>query len=270
MNEIEALFDETGGLAQNIDGFQPREAQLSMAKAVENAIQTKRHLVAEAGTGTGKTFAYLVPAILSGKKTILSTGTRNLQDQLFEKDFPLIRDALKVPVQAAVLKGRANYLCLYRLDQAYTSQVGFDKEQAAELNKIQRWSKQTTVGDVAEVTSVPEGSMIWQQVTSTADNCLGQDCPMASECFPMLARRKAHDVDILIVNHHLLCADWALKDDGFGQLLPEAELVVVDEAHQLIDTASRFLGTAVSARQILSLLSDISTEQLKVASDMRH
>lgn len=268
MNEIVALFDETGGLAQNIDGFQPREGQLSMAQAVESAIQTQRHLVAEAGTGTGKTFAYLVPAILSGKKTILSTGTRNLQDQLFEKDFPLIRDALKVPVQAAVLKGRANYLCLYRLDQAYNSQVGFDKEQAAELNKIQRWSERTTVGDVAEVTTVPESSMVWLQVTSTADNCLGQDCPMISECFPMLARRKAQDVDVLIVNHHLLCADWALKDDGFGQLLPEAELVVVDEAHQLIDTASRFLGTAVSARQILSLLSDISTEQLKIASDM--
>ncbi len=239
-----------------------------MAQAIERAINQRRHLVAEAGTGTGKTFAYLIPAILSGKKTIISTGTRNLQDQIFEKDFPLVRDALKVPVQGAVLKGRANYLCLYRLDQAQQQTMGFDKETAAELSDIQRWSSQTREGDIVEVSTVAEDSPVWQQVTSTADNCVGQDCPMLAECFPMKARRVAQEVDVLIVNHHLLCADWSLKDDGFGQLLPEAELIIVDEAHQLIDTASRFLGVSVSARQILSLLSDISAEQLKVASDM--
>jgi len=239
-----------------------------MAQAIERAINQRRHLVAEAGTGTGKTFAYLIPAILSGKKTIISTGTRNLQDQIFEKDFPLVRDALNVPVQGAVLKGRANYLCLYRLDQAQQQTMGFDKETAAELSDIQRWSSQTREGDIVEVSTVAEDSPVWQQVTSTADNCVGQDCPMLAECFPMKARRVAQEVDVLIVNHHLLCADWSLKDDGFGQLLPEAELIIVDEAHQLIDTASRFLGVSVSARQILSLLSDISAEQLKVASDM--
>jgi len=239
-----------------------------MALAIEHAINQRRHLVAEAGTGTGKTFAYLIPAILSGKKTIISTGTRNLQDQIFEKDFPLVRDALNVPVQGAVLKGRANYLCLYRLDQAQQQTIGFDKETAAQLGDIQRWSSQTKEGDIVEVSTVAEDSPVWQQVTSTADNCIGQDCPMLAECFPMKARRVAQEVDVLIVNHHLLCADWSLKDDGFGQLLPEAELVIVDEAHQLIDTASRFLGVSVSARQILSLLSDISVEQLKVASDM--
>ncbi|PCH84180.1 MAG: helicase [Piscirickettsiaceae bacterium] len=239
-----------------------------MAQAVEKAIIQRSHLVAEAGTGTGKTFAYLVPAILSGKKTIISTGTKNLQDQIFNKDFPLIRDALKVPVQAAVLKGRSNYLCLYRMEQALDQQVGFDRQLETELTSIKRWSNQTHVGDIVEVTSVAEDSPVWSYVTSTADNCLGQDCPLVADCYPLKARREAQEVDVLIVNHHLLCADWSLKDDGFGQLLPDADVVIVDEAHQLIDTASRFLGVSVGARQILSLLGDISAEQLKVASDM--
>lgn len=239
-----------------------------MAQAVEKAIIQRSHLVAEAGTGTGKTFAYLVPVILSGKKTIISTGTKNLQDQIFNKDFPLIRDALKVPVQAAVLKGRSNYLCLYRMEQALDQQVGFDRQLETELTSIKRWSNQTHVGDIVEVTSVAEDSPVWSYVTSTADNCLGQDCPLVADCYPLKARREAQEVDVLIVNHHLLCADWSLKDDGFGQLLPDADVVIVDEAHQLIDTASRFLGVSVGARQILSLLGDISAEQLKVASDM--
>ncbi len=268
MHDLDSIFGADGELANHINGFQPRKGQLEMAHAIERAIEQQTHLVAEAGTGTGKTFAYLIPAILSGKKTIISTGTRNLQDQIFEKDFPLIRNALNVPVQGAVLKGRSNYLCMYRLDQAQIQTAGFDKELAADLREIERWSNQTTDGDIAEVTSVSEDSFVWQQVTSTADNCLGQDCPMVSECYPLLARKKAQGVDVLIVNHHLLCADWSLKDDGFGQLLPDAELIIIDEAHQLIDTASRFLGVSVSARQILTLLADVSSEQLKIASDM--
>ncbi|ORU94070.1 MAG: helicase [Cycloclasticus sp. symbiont of Bathymodiolus heckerae] len=268
MHDLDSIFGPSGELVQYVKGFQPREGQLSMALAIERAIANQTHLIAEAGTGTGKTFAYLIPAILSGKKTIISTGTRNLQDQIFEKDFPLIRDVLKVPVQGAVLKGRSNYLCIYRLDQAQMQTSGFDKESSADLQEIDRWSHQTIDGDIAEVTTVAEDSFVWQQVTSTADNCLGQECPMVGECFPLLARKKAQEVDVLIVNHHLLCADWSLKDDGFGQLLPDAELIIIDEAHQLIDTASRFLGVSISARQILSLLGDISAEQLKVASDM--
>ncbi|PCI22237.1 MAG: helicase [Piscirickettsiaceae bacterium] len=267
MHELDTIFGSTGSLVEHINGFQPRNGQLSMAQAVEKAIVQRSHLLAEAGTGTGKTFAYLVPAILSGKKIIISTGTRNLQDQIFEKDFPLIRDALKVPVQAAVLKGRSNYLCLYRMEQALDQQVGFDRQLESELTSIKRWSKRTHIGDIVEVTSVAEDSQVWGYVTSTADNCLGQDCPLAAECYPLKARRDAQEVDVLIVNHHLLCADWSLKDDGFGQLLPEAEVVIVDEAHQLIDTASQFLGVSFSARQILSLLGDISAEQLKIASD---
>ncbi len=268
MHDLDSIFGSNGELVKHINGFQPREGQLAMAHAIERAIGQQTHLVAEAGTGTGKTFAYLIPAILSGKKTIISTGTRNLQDQIFEKDFPLIRDVLKLPTQGAVLKGRSNYLCLYRLNQAQMQTSGFNAEADAELAEIERWSNQTIDGDIAEVTSVAEDSFVWQQVTSTADNCLGQECPMITECHPLLARKKAQEVDVLIVNHHLLCADWSLKDDGFGQLLPDAELIIIDEAHQLIDTASRFLGISVSARQILTLLSDVSSEQLKLASDM--
>ena len=268
MHDLDSIFGSDGELVKHINGFQPREGQVAMAHAIERAIEQQTHLVAEAGTGTGKTFAYLIPAMLSGKKTIISTGTRNLQDQIFEKDFPLIRDVLKVPTQGAVLKGRSNYLCLYRLNQAQIQTSGFNAEADAELAEIERWSNQTIDGDIAEVTSVAEDSFVWQQVTSTADNCLGQECPMMTECHPLLARKKAQEVDVLIVNHHLLCADWSLKDDGFGQLLPDAELIIIDEAHQLIDTASRFLGISVSARQILTLLSDVSSEQLKLASDM--
>lgn len=268
MYDLDSILGSNGDLVKHIEGFQSREGQLSMAQAIERAINQRTHLVAEAGTGTGKTFAYLIPAILSGKKTIISTGTRNLQDQIFEKDFPLIRDILKRPVEGAVLKGRANYLCLYRLNQAKMQTSSLIKETDVELTEIERWSHQTLEGDIAEVTSVAEDSLVWQQVTSTADNCLGQECPMVSECFPLIARKKAQEVDVLIVNHHLLCADWSLKDDGFGQLLPEAELIIIDEAHQLIDTASRFLGISVSARQVLTLLSDIGSEQLKLASDM--
>ena len=268
MHDLDSIFGSDGELVKHINGFQPREGQMAMAHAIERAIEQQTHLVAEAGTGTGKTFAYLIPAMLSGKKTIISTGTRNLQDQIFEKDFPLIRDVLKVPTEGAVLKGRSNYLCLYRLNQAQIQTSGFNAEADAELAEIERWSNQTIDGDIAEVTSVAEDSFVWQQVTSTADNCLGQECPMMTECHPLLARKKAQEVDVLIVNHHLLCADWSLKDDGFGQLLPDAELIIIDEAHQLIDTASRFLGISVSARQILTLLSDVSSEQLKLASDM--
>ncbi len=239
-----------------------------MAQEIATAIASKEHFIAEAGTGTGKTFAYLIPAILSGRRTILSTGTRNLQDQLFIKDIPLIRSVLPVSFQAALLKGRSNYLCRYRLSNTLDSGAAFSREDARALNRIKQWSGKTHTGDIAEVASVPETSPIWHQVTSTADNCLGQDCPDYQECFLVKSRRKAQDAEILVVNHHLLCADWALRDDGFGELLPQAEVIIVDEAHQLHDTASRFLGLSVSARQLNDLSRDVVLEHLQGAADM--
>lgn len=267
MSDLMTVFGPGGALARQIPGYQLRDSQLAMAQAVQEALDAEEHLVAEAGTGTGKTFAYLVPAILSGKKTLVSTATRNLQDQLVEKDFPLIRDALKVPVEAAVLKGRSNYLCLYRLQHTQAHQAGLWGSQQQDLAAIEDWSEWTRSGDISEVRAVAEDSPIWPQVTSTADNCLGQDCPLIHDCFPLKARRKAQDVDVLIVNHHLLCADWSLKDDGFGELLPDAEVVIIDEAHQLVDTATQFLGLSLSARQLLLFAQDVVAEQEAVALD---
>nr|WP_305907675.1 ATP-dependent DNA helicase [Methylomarinum sp. Ch1-1]MDP4520444.1 ATP-dependent DNA helicase [Methylomarinum sp. Ch1-1] len=246
MTEFEQIFASDGALASVISGYRPRSAQLEMAEAIASAIAEEQNLIAEAGTGTGKTFAYLLPAILSGKKVIVSTGTKNLQDQLFNKDLPLIRKALKkTPFKAALLKGRANYLCIYRLDNALNSSFGHHKEDAAALAQIKSWSKRTKVGDISEISDVKEGDPVWFNATSTVDNCLGQDCPDYADCFLVKARKRAQESDIIVVNHHLLCADWSIRETGFGELLPNVEVVIIDEAHQLADTASNFLGTSL-------------------------
>jgi len=239
-----------------------------MAEAIAKAIDSNQHLIAEAGTGTGKTFAYLVPAILSGKKVIISTGTKNLQDQLFNKDLPVIRKAILHPFVAALLKGRSNYLCTYRLQNALSSTIGFSKEDAASLSKIKSWSKHTQTGDISEISDVSETDPIWYQATSTIENCLGQDCPDYADCFLVKARKKAQECEILVVNHHLLCADWSIRDSGFGELLPNAEVVIIDEAHQLADTASNFLGLNLSAKQLTDLAQDSLLEYFKDATDI--
>lgn len=227
-----------------------------MAQAIADAIEHQQNFIAEAGTGTGKTFAYLVPAILSGKKTVISTGTKNLQDQLFNKDLPLVRKALNTPCTVALLKGRSNYLCPYRLQKSLDSTFGYGKEEAAALSKIKSWSQRTQTGDISEMTEVNEGDPVWFMATSTVDNCLGQECPDYDKCFLMKARKKAQDSDLIVVNHHLLCADWSIRDGGFGELLPKAEVIIVDEAHQLAETAANFLGTHVGGKQMLDLASD--------------
>ena len=268
MKELEAFFSTNGPLAKVIPGYQPRTAQIEMATAITQAIDEHRHLIAEAGTGTGKTFAYLIPAILSGKKTLISTGTKNLQDQLFNKDLPIIRKALKVPFMAALLKGRSNYLCSYRLTNAFNSTLGFGKEEAAALARIKSWAQRTKTGDIAEMSGVPEADPIWYQATSTLENCLGQDCPDYADCFLVKARKKAQECEILVVNHHLLCADWSIRDGGFGELLPKAEVIIIDEAHQLAGTASDFLGVSLGAKQLYDLAQDTLVEYFKDATDM--
>ncbi len=268
MTDTKQFFSNKGALSTVISGYQAREAQMEMAEAIATAIDKKQHLIAEAGTGTGKTFAYLVPAILSGKKTIISTGTKNLQDQLFNKDLPVIRKAMKKPFLAALLKGRSNYLCTYRLQNALTSTIGFTKEDAGALAKINAWAKRTQTGDIAEMSGVNEGDPIWYQATSTPDNCLGQDCPDYAECYLVKARKNAQEADVIVVNHHLLCADWSIRDNGFGELLPNAEVVVIDEAHQLADTASNFLGVNLGAKQLSDLAQDALMEYFKDATDL--
>jgi ATP-dependent DNA helicase DinG len=268
VSTVNSFFSANGALATAIAGYQPRVAQLDMANAVSYAIEQQQHLIAEAGTGTGKTFAYLVPVILSGKRVIISTGTKNLQDQLFNKDLPLLRRAIAKPFTASLLKGRSNYLCIYRLENSLTSHIGFSKEEAKTLAKINVWAKRTTTGDIADMPSVAETDPAWYHATSTQDNCLGQDCEDYADCFLVQARKRAKEADIVVVNHHVLCADWSLRDGGFGELLPSADVVIIDEAHQLAETASNFLGNSISAKALHDLAEETLTEYFKEASDV--
>jgi ATP-dependent DNA helicase DinG len=266
--ELENLFTSDGPIAKIIDGYLPRTAQVEMAQAIAKTIHEKQNLIAEAGTGTGKTIAYLLPAILSGKKVIISTGTKNLQDQLFNKDLPVIRKALSIPFSAALLKGRNNYLCLYRLHNAMHTHSGFSSEDASALAKINRWSGTTRSGDITDMPDVPESSPAWFYATSTVDNCLGQDCPNISDCHLVKARKHAQEAEIVVVNHHLLCADWSIREIGFGELLPDADVIIIDEAHQLSETASNFLGISLGAKQFNDLAEETLVEYFKDATDM--
>jgi len=268
MTELESFFSGDGSLSKVIPGYLPRSSQFEMAKSIQEAIANNKNLIAEAGTGTGKTFAYLVPAILSRKKVIVSTGTKNLQDQLFNKDLPVIRKAINTTFKSALLKGRANYLCTYRLENALNTSFGFSKEDASALARIKAWSKRTKVGDISEISDVAEGDPIWSQATSNVDNCLGKECKDYDDCFLVQARKRAQESDVIVVNHYLLCADWSIRDSGFGELLPNAEVVIIDEAHQLSEIASNFLGLSLSAKQLNELATDTLAEYFKDAKDM--
>lgn len=267
MDDSRQALSATGPIAALIPGYAPRIQQQELASAVAEALQEHQVLIAEAGTGTGKTFAYLVPALLSGKKVIISTGTKNLQDQLFHKDLPLVRKALGVPVSIALLKGRANYLCLYRMELALSDGRFPTRSQIADLQAIHKWAGRTRTGDIAEHTRLAEDSMLWMQVTSSTDNCLGNDCEHYDDCHLMQARRSAQAADIVVVNHHLLFADMALRDEGINDLLPDADALILDEAHQLPETASGFFGTTVSSYQLLELARDCITEDLREAGE---
>ncbi len=258
-----------GAMARCIDGFLPRQQQQEMAVAVEDAIENYKTLVCEAGTGTGKTFAYLVPALLSGQKVIVSTGTKNLQDQLFQKDLPLVRKALQVPVQTALLKGRSNYLCLYRLTVAEEEGRLASREMVHQLRTVREWAGMTNSGDITELMDVGEDSPLWPLVTSTADNCLGSDCPCFEDCHVSKARREAQNADVVVINHHLLMADMVLREDGFGELLPSANAYIIDEAHQLPEIATNFFGQNLSGRQLLDLAKDTVAEFHSSAADSK-
>ncbi|WP_438863547.1 ATP-dependent DNA helicase [Neptunicella sp.] len=256
MPTIKQAFAKQGYLSEAIDGFIPRQAQTDMAVAVGRAISTRTALVVEAGTGTGKTFAYLVPALLSDKKAIISTGTKNLQEQLFHRDLPLVKQALDSNKQVALLKGRSNYLCLHRLQQHSSSTTLLEKNTLAELTQVRQWANSTKSGDIGELKTIPEDARVLPFVTSTIDNCLGKDCPDYEDCYMIKARAKALAADLVVVNHHLFFADMALKDTGFGELIPEADLIVFDEAHQIPDIASQYFGESVSTRQIADMCRD--------------
>ena len=259
------LLGPDGPFAREVPHFAPREAQQLMAEAVEEAIAERHTLIAEAGTGTGKTFAYLVPALCSGKRVIVSTGTKTLQDQLFHRDLPRVRQVLGTRLKTALLKGRANYLCLHRLEQ--TSQEGrlASREQVGELQAIRAWAQRTGSGDRGEFADVPEDSPLWPRVTSTTDNCLGAECPRFNDCFVVKARRAAQEADLVVVNHHLLFADLAIKQEGFGEILPGAHAFVLDEAHQIPELAGQFFSVGVTARQLIELAADAQAECASVS-----
>jgi ATP-dependent DNA helicase DinG len=248
-----AALAEGGVLAMQIPAFAPRPSQQDLSAAAADAFEQRGMLLAEAGTGTGKTFAYLVPALLSGQKTIISTGTRALQDQLYHRDLPRVRDALGVGIKTALLKGRANYLCKYRLERAKGEPRFTSREQIAQFQRIVAWGGRTRMGDLAELEALPEDSPLLPMVTSTAENCLGSECPFWGDCFVVQARQRAQTADVVVVNHHLLLADLALKQEGFGEILPGAQAFVVDEAHQLPDLAAQFFGESLSARPLAEL-----------------
>jgi ATP-dependent DNA helicase DinG len=269
MLDLEDIFGHDGPLQRALPDFRVRREQLRMAERVAEALRARESLVVEAGTGTGKTFAYLVPALLSGKRVLISTGTRTLQDQLFAKDLPLVSAALGRPSRVALLKGRANYLCrdaLGRLQDGGEQLVMLAGEARrpraphSMLARIQRWAHTTRSGDLSEVRGLSDTNPVWAQITSTRDSCLGLRCPEISRCHVASARREALDADIVIVNHHLLLADLALKEDGFGDLLGSADAVILDEAHQIPDLATQFFGSLVGSRQLENLLKDVQRE----------
>ncbi len=256
--QLSEIFAAGGPLAGVLHGYAPRAPQLQMAQAVARTLAQADTLVVEAGTGVGKTMAYLIPALLCGHRVVISTGTKNLQDQLFHRDLPNVTAALGQPIKTALLKGRSNYLCRYRLAQARSLSLPPKIDMA--VTRVTGWALDTKDGDIAEYSALGEDHPVWPHVTSTADNCLGQECPQYSDCHVVRARRRAQAADLVIVNHHLLLADFTLKEEGFGELLPGAEACIIDEAHQLPDIASRFFGVRLSARQLTGIMNDLENE----------
>nr|WP_217273194.1 ATP-dependent DNA helicase [Cronobacter malonaticus] len=263
-------------MANAIPGFKPREPQRQMAQAVSAAIEAATPLVVEAGTGTGKTYAYLAPALRAGKKVIISTGSKALQDQLYSRDLPTVAKALEYKGRLALLKGRSNYLCLERLEQQALAGGDLPVQTLSDVIQLRGWANETVDGDISTCGRVAEDAPVWPLVTSTNDNCLGTDCPLYKDCFVVKARKKAMEADVVVVNHHLFLADMVVKESGFAELIPEAEVIIFDEAHQLPDIASQYFGQSLSSRQLLDLARDIiiayrtevkDTQQLQKCAD---
>ncbi len=263
VTSLTEFFGDQSPLKEHLPGFQPRAGQGWMADAVAEAIANSDKLIVEAGTGTGKTFAYLIPALLSGRKTIISTGTKALQDQLYHRDLPIVGKVVGRPVTTALLKGRANYLCLHRLDQV-TEPARAIRE---DLQAVHEWRHRTSSGDKAELIEVPEDSPVWPLATSTADNCLGQKCPEFSNCHVVKARKAAQEADLVVVNHHLLLADLAMKEEGFIEFLPGADAIILDEAHQVPDLAVQFFGVSLGSREVERLVDETRAATLAYSQE---
>ena len=268
MKTVKEVFSDGGSLANLIDDYQHRPEQEDMAHKIFSAISEGQNLVCEAGTGTGKTVAYLVPALLSRQKVIISTGTRHLQDQLYQKDLPLVLEALASPATTMVLKGRSNYLCLEHMDLAVHDTKDLSYQHMSDLQEVVQWSSSTKTGDINELGMIEENSVIRSRITSTTENCLGQSCPSFDDCFVFKNRKAALESDLVITNHHLLLSDMSLREKGFGEVLPLADVIVFDEAHQLPELASTYFSQTMSTRQLLELITDVKTADREEAGDI--
>lgn len=267
-NPTSSWQDSLEKLQKNLDSFRERPAQQLMADAIEKAVSSGETLLCEAPTGTGKTYAYLVPLLVNRYKAIISTGTKTLQDQLYHRDLPMIRPFLGQGLKFALLKGRSNYLCRYRLELAESEAGTFDVSLARQLQLVHKFAESTQSGDLAECEALPEDAMVWSHVTSTVENCLGQECPLIGKCHVLQARKKAIEADVVVVNHHLLLADQALKEDGFGELLPQVDVVILDEAHQIPELAANFFSETFGSKQLQTLADDTLLEAGESAKDM--
>ena len=264
IDEVAASFSDTGALARVVDGYEPRDGQRRMAAAVADVIERGGTLLSEAGTGTGKTLAYLIPAILSRQRVLVSTGTKNLQEQIFFKDLPALSRALRIPFTATLMKGRSNYLCLHRWEmyrdgiEGGTSAGGrlIETGDEALLPVLKEWAAKTTTGDRAELKDLPEDLPMWKSISAEPESCLGSTCPRFGDCFVTLMRQRAIESDVVIVNHHLLCADAAVRQNSFGEVVPSSPTLVVDEAHQLEDVATQYFGMSVSNYRLEDLARD--------------
>ena len=257
LEQVDQAFAPDGVLSRMVHAFHPRAGQIEMAQAIAQTITSGGALVVEAGTGVGKTFSYLVPALLSGTRVLLSTATKTLQDQLFGRDLPQLVQALGLPVRTALLKGRASYLCLHRLEQARQDPSLSDRALTRTLARIEQWAHSTRSGDLAELPGLDERSPVLPHVTSTRDNCLGAQCPQFRACHVNLARREALAADVVVINHHLFFADLAVRESGMAELLPSVQTVVFDEAHQLNETGLQFLGRQLSSGQVIDYARDL-------------
>ncbi|MGB3727066.1 MAG: ATP-dependent DNA helicase [Glaciecola sp.] len=271
IDNVTGFFAKDGPLADVLSGYRVRQEQLDLSVAIEDAIAAGSALIAEAGTGTGKTFAYLVPALQTDQKVIISTGTKNLQEQLYKRDLPLVKELINMRKETALLKGRSNYLCIHRVKLNEVSERGLERDTLAEFKMVQKWSAGTKSGDMSELTALKEDAKVLPLVTSTIDNCLGKDCSYFEDCYLVKARKKAMVADIVVVNHHLFFADLALKEQGFGELIPSAQSIIFDEAHLVPDIASEYFGESFSTRQLSDQLKDLVKLQkisLKDASQL--
>ena len=247
---VDSLFGDEGPLAERFDGFERRPGQRRLAAAVARTFTEGGTLVAEAGTGTGKTLAYLLSAVLDGRRVLISTGTRTLQDQIFYKDLPALASALGTEIRAAYMKGRTNFLCLHRFARLQEAEAGLNGTERRWLARIGEWAKETETGDRAEIEDLPDDLALWSELTATSEQCLGRECPLVNECFVTRMRDRAAAADLVVVNHHLLCADAAVRQGGFGEVIPECALAVIDEAHQLEDVVTQYFGVSISTYRV--------------------